>query len=692
MEHILQGVMDADVYIDDIGCFGKSWKQHLQVLEQVMTHLQDNSFSVNPRKCEWAVQETDFLGYWLTPNGLKPWRKKIDTILRLQRPRTVKDLRSFISAITYYRTMFPKRAHILPPLTALTSQKSGNVAWSAACQHAFDTIKAILSLDMLLSYPDHNKPFHVYTDASDLQLGAVIVQDNRPIAFYSCKLNAAQCNYTTMEKELLSIVETLKEFRTMLFGCRELHVWTDHKNLTYTTLNSQRVLRWRLFLEDFHPTFHYIPGDHHSLADALSRLPTFGRQDPSAALALSPVEHMLRAKLDRAGQAFDPFVTSSPEAPSAVFSGYSMAMDNPSLVDCFVNLPPLGEVPVPLSFEACAAAQAQDATLQQKLVTDPTRYVQNQLAPNANVICYLSQPTAPWKICIPDSKLDEIIQWHHTHLGHLGIKHTNDTVALHYYHPCLSVHCEDLISCCDACQRNKPALHGYSELPPSNAVNMAWQEVAIDLIGPWTFTIHGAQYTFCALTMIDTVTNYCKLIQIDNKSAAHVGQKFENEWHSRYPRLQSCIYDQGNEFLGYQFQQYLHHYNIYSEVSTVKNPQSNAVAERLHQTVTNILCSTLYATPPDNQLEAELLVDTALQKATYAMRATVHTTLKVTPGSLVYQHDMILNIPVVADLLDITARTQHRVLLHINLEFEYRVILGYENILESEYRVLLTQQ
>ena len=127
MEHILQGIMDANVYINDIGCFGKSWAQHLQVLEQVMTHLQDNGFSVNPRKCEWAVQETDFLGYWLTPTGLKPWRKKIDAILRLQRPCTVKDQRSFIGAVTYYRTMFPQRAHILAPLTALTSQKSGTV-------------------------------------------------------------------------------------------------------------------------------------------------------------------------------------------------------------------------------------------------------------------------------------------------------------------------------------------------------------------------------------------------------------------------------------------------------------------------------------------------------------------------------------------------------------------------------------
>ena len=82
MEHILQGIIDANVYINDIGCFGKSWEQHLQVLEQVMIRLQDNGFSVNLHKCEWAVQETDFLGYWLTPNGLKPWHNKIDAILR----------------------------------------------------------------------------------------------------------------------------------------------------------------------------------------------------------------------------------------------------------------------------------------------------------------------------------------------------------------------------------------------------------------------------------------------------------------------------------------------------------------------------------------------------------------------------------------------------------------------------------
>jgi hypothetical protein len=85
---------------------------------------------------------------------------------------------------------------------------------------------------------------------------------------FSRNLNASQRHYTTGKKELLSIVETLKEYRTMLFGCRELHVYTDHKNLTFNALQTQYVLRWRLFLEEYGPIFHYTKGSENRVADA----------------------------------------------------------------------------------------------------------------------------------------------------------------------------------------------------------------------------------------------------------------------------------------------------------------------------------------------------------------------------------------------------------------------------------------
>ena len=104
-------------------------------------------------------------------------------------------------------------------------------------------MKKILAREVILAFPDFNKPFEIYTDASNTQLGAVITQDGKPIAFYSKKLNPAQTRYTTTEKELLSIVATCKEFRTILLG-QQITIYTDHENLTYKHFNSDRVMRW----------------------------------------------------------------------------------------------------------------------------------------------------------------------------------------------------------------------------------------------------------------------------------------------------------------------------------------------------------------------------------------------------------------------------------------------------------------
>ncbi|MFM7186492.1 MAG: RNase H-like domain-containing protein, partial [Armatimonadota bacterium] len=122
--------------------------------------------------------------------------------------------------------------------------------WGKAEQEAFRQAKLILSKQAILAFPNFSKKFEIYTDASKSQLGAVITQDGRPLAFYSRKLNDAQTRYTTTERELLSIVETLKEFRTILLG-QTIVVYTDHKNLIYNDLQTDRVLRWRLLLEEY---------------------------------------------------------------------------------------------------------------------------------------------------------------------------------------------------------------------------------------------------------------------------------------------------------------------------------------------------------------------------------------------------------------------------------------------------------
>jgi hypothetical protein len=126
--------------------------------------------------------------------------------------------------------MWKQRASLLALLTALTSM---NVPfkWTDEHQLNFKTVKLAIGWEVLLAYLDFNAPFQIHTDASKDQIGAVISQNGKPIAFFSGKLNSAQRNYTTTEKELLSSVVTLKEFRNILLG-HQITVYTDHKKLT----------------------------------------------------------------------------------------------------------------------------------------------------------------------------------------------------------------------------------------------------------------------------------------------------------------------------------------------------------------------------------------------------------------------------------------------------------------------------
>jgi hypothetical protein len=155
-------------------------------------------------------------------------------------PTTRKELRRFIDMVNYFRDMWVRRSELLASLTSMTS-KNVKFNWTDEHQKAFENIKKIICREVMLTFPDFSKPFRICTDASDKHLGAVITQDEKPIACYSIKLNSAQQRYTTGEQELLSIVETHLEFRNILLGMtgryiRDIWRYLINMNLgTYST-------------------------------------------------------------------------------------------------------------------------------------------------------------------------------------------------------------------------------------------------------------------------------------------------------------------------------------------------------------------------------------------------------------------------------------------------------------------------
>ena len=163
---------------------------------------------------------------------------------------------------------------MLAPLSELTGKKP--FSWNDEKEQAFKEMRAILVNNCLNAYPDYNKNFHIYTDASKYQLGAAIIQNGCPIAYYSRKLTDAQQAYTNTEKESLVIVLCLKEYQRILYGAK-IHVYTDHTNLIFRTLSVEQVLRLRVFIDKFDLTLQCIEGKKNILANCFLRLPLIER-------------------------------------------------------------------------------------------------------------------------------------------------------------------------------------------------------------------------------------------------------------------------------------------------------------------------------------------------------------------------------------------------------------------------------
>ncbi|WVZ24644.1 hypothetical protein V8G54_003188 [Vigna mungo] len=260
------------VFIDDILIYSKNRAEHEDHLRMVLGVLREKQLYAKLSKCEFWMDQVQFLGHVISAGGIAVDPAKVRVVLEWETPRSVSNVRSFVGLAGYYRRFIEGFSKIVAPLTQLT-RKDQLFVWTNRCESSFQELKQRLTNAPVLVIPDVNQPFVVFCDASYQGLGCVLMQEEKVVAYASRQLKIHERNYPTHDLELAALVFALKIWRHYLYGVR-FQVFSDHKSLKYLFDQKElnmRQRRWMEFLKDYDFELQYHPGKANVVADALSR-------------------------------------------------------------------------------------------------------------------------------------------------------------------------------------------------------------------------------------------------------------------------------------------------------------------------------------------------------------------------------------------------------------------------------------
>ncbi len=278
MNNVLKGLIGntASVFLDDILIVSQTEEEHFHKLNKVFARLVSAGLKVKLEKCRFLQEKVIYLGHQIDSQGLKTVQSKIDVVKNFPQPTTAEKVRSFLGLTGYYRKFIKNYADIAQPLSSLL-KKNTTFSWGAAQIKAFETLKERLTSSPVLIFPDYKQEFILCTDASDIGLGGILMQERNgnphPIAYASRLCTSAEKNYSITERETLAVIYCLEHFRDIILGYK-IRVWTDHtaiQNLFKHKNLRGRIARWFVTLQNYEISFEYIPGKKNTAADALSR-------------------------------------------------------------------------------------------------------------------------------------------------------------------------------------------------------------------------------------------------------------------------------------------------------------------------------------------------------------------------------------------------------------------------------------
>lgn len=263
----------AAVFFDDILVYSDSLQAHIEHLQDIFKALLRDQFYLKQNKCLFAQRKLEYLGHLVSGNGVEPEPSKVQAMTQWPTPLSAKDLRAFLGLTGFYRKFIQHYASIAAPLTTLLCKDA--FEWSLTAQTAFDQLKRAMTSAPVLALPNFAEPFMVESDASATAMGAVLLQQGCPIAFFSKLFNPRLLLASTYIRELHAIVAAVRKWRQYLLG-RPFTIMTDHKSLKELMTQVIQTPEQHYYLSKllgFDYTIQYKAGNTNIVADALSRIP-----------------------------------------------------------------------------------------------------------------------------------------------------------------------------------------------------------------------------------------------------------------------------------------------------------------------------------------------------------------------------------------------------------------------------------
>lgn len=544
MTEIFSDIEGVLIFVDDFLVFGENEEIHNQRLEKVLQRARDVNLKFNMDKCNFSQSEIKYLGHIFSNKGVKPDDSKIKAIKEMPKPMCVKDLQRFLGMINYLGP-FIKNLSSETEIFRNLLKKDSLWSWDANHDLSFKRLQNIICTSPVLAHYDINKSITLSVDASQSAVGAVILQENKPLAFGSKSLTQCQQNYAQIEKELYAILFGCQKFHQYLYG-QLVQVETDHKPLVSLFKKSLsdvpiRLQRMMMALQKYNLNVTYVPGKYMYVADALSRAPLPDTEITDVEKEMQVHVNLLISSLAVSKDKLHEIkVATNQDVTLGILKKY------------YLN-------GWPATKNKCEPSTKPYWNMQGEI------HVVNDLVFKGSslVIPNVLRPVMLNKI----------------HESHQGISKSKYLARNSIYWPNMNSDIQNKVDQCSICNQFKPN-NSKEPLIPYSITTFPWERVGIDLL-QFNNTIY--------LVVMDYYSKYIEIVSLHSGYTANLVVTHLKAIFARHGIPLQIVSDNGPPFTSAIFKNFIYDWDIEHVTTSPNFPQSNGQAESGVKIVKNIL-------------------------------------------------------------------------------------------------------